>query len=58
MTGIVLFTALWLALGGVGAILLRLGSQRDYGRNIYGRGVYAVVILAGLPGMMGSSAGW
>lgn len=55
---LLLLALAWFGLGGFGALLAYRGSMRDYGRDIYGPAVYAVTVLSGLSGFVGSMAAW
>ena len=58
MIGIAIILAAWFALGATGAWLAYRGSKRTYGKDIYGRGQYALTAIFGFPGFVGSMVAW
>lgn len=58
MLGLLIIAVVWFGLGGLGAWLAYRGSVRHYGKNIYGRWIYPVVVLCGFGGFVGSAVAW
>lgn len=58
MTGFLIMLALWLGLGELGAVLAYRGSLRDYGKNLYGRGMFFWAPVLGPSAFFGSMVAW
>jgi hypothetical protein len=58
MLGAAILLISWFGLGWLGAHMAYRGSMRDYGKDIYGKRLFAGSILFGWCGFLGSIIAW